>query len=108
MKESFHKLPTNASVNVHNESVLNALRTEGYKFIAIDSLEGDTGGELIEKLMDTIKQLKVSRTQGLSYELFLKLSARYLMTLNNNTSGGLVNGATGILQRIEYGTRSDT
>ena len=30
------------------------------------------------------------------------------MTLNNDTSDGLVNGATGILQRIEYGTRSDT
>ena len=69
-KESFHKLPpktihifgTNASVNVHNESVLNALSTEGYKFIAIDSLAGETGGELTEKLMDTIKQLKVSDT----------------------------------------------
>ena len=30
------------------------------------------------------------------------------MTLNNDTSDGLVNGATGILQRIEYGTRSAT
>ena len=30
------------------------------------------------------------------------------MTLNNDTSDGLVNGATGLLQRIEYGTRSDT
>ena len=116
VKESFHILPpkaihlfgTNASVNVHNESVLNVLSTEGYKFIAIDSLAGDTGGELTEKLIDTIKQLKVSDTQGLPYELYLKLSARYLMTLNNDTSDGLVNGATGILQRIEYGTRSDT
>ena len=30
------------------------------------------------------------------------------MTINNDTSDGLVNGATGILQRIEYGTRKDT
>ena len=75
VKESFHELPTkvihlfgtNASVSVHNESVLNALSTEGYKFIAIDSLAGDTGGELTEKLIDTIKQLKVSDTQGLPY-----------------------------------------
>ena len=30
------------------------------------------------------------------------------MTINNDTSDGLVDGATGILQRIEYGTRRDT
>ena len=30
------------------------------------------------------------------------------MTINNDTSDGLMNGATGILQRIEYGTRRDT
>ena len=30
------------------------------------------------------------------------------MTINNDTLDGLVNGATGILQRIEYGTRRDT
>ena len=62
-KESFHILPlkaihlfsTNTSVNVHNESVLNTLCTEGYEFIAIDSLVGDTGEELTEMLMDTIK-----------------------------------------------------
>ena len=40
------------------------------------------------------------------YELFLKLGARFLMTLNNDAQDGLVNGATGILQRIVYGTKS--
>ena len=30
------------------------------------------------------------------------------MTINNDTSYGLVNGATDILHRIEYGTRRDT
>ena len=54
-------------MNVHNESVLNASSTEGYRFTAIDFLASDTGGELTEKLMDTIKQLKVSDTQGLPY-----------------------------------------
>ena len=115
-KESLNNLPpkaihlfsTNASVNTHNESVLNALTTEGCKFTAIDSLAGDTGSEITDKFRDSLKQLKVSDTQGLPYELFLKISARYLMTINTDTSDGLVNGATGILQRIEYGTRRDT
>ena len=95
-------------MNVHNESVLNALSTEGCKFIAIDSLAGDTSGEITEKFRDTLKELKVCDTQGLPYELYLKISARYLMTINSDTSDGLVNGATGILQSIKYGTRSDT
>ena len=115
-KESLNNLPpkaihlfsTNASVNAHNESVLNVLTTEGCKFTAIDSLAGDTGSEITDKFRDSLRQLKVSDTQGLPYELFLKISARYLMTINNDTSDGLVNGATGILQRIEYGTRKDT
>ena len=55
-----------------------------------------------------IKHLKVCDTQGLPYELFLKLGARYLMTLNNDIQDGLVNGATGLLKKIVYGTKSDS
>ena len=40
-KRSIHLFSTNASVNAHNEIVLNALTTEGFRFIAIDSLVGD-------------------------------------------------------------------
>ena len=103
-KESLNNLPpkaihlfsTNARVNAHNESVLNVLTTEGCKITAIDSLAGDTGSEITDKFRDLLKQLRVSDTQGLPYELFLKISARYPMTINNDTSDGLVNGATGI------------
>ena len=38
----------------------------------------------------------------------MKLAARYLMTVNIDIQDGLVNGATGLLQRLEYGTKSDT
>ena len=71
---------TNASVNAHNETVLNALTTEGCRFIAIESLVGDTAGGITDKLRDVLKHLKVSDTQGLPYELYLQLAARYLMT----------------------------
>ena len=85
---SIHLFSTNASVNAHNETVLNALTTEGCRFIAIDSLVGDTAGGITDKLSKVIKQLKVSDTQGLQ--------------------DGLVNGATGLLKKIVYGTKSDS
>ena len=79
--KAIHLFSTNASVNAHNEIVLNALTTEGCRFITIDSLVGDTAGGITDKLRSVLKQLKVSDTQGLPYELFLKLAARYLMTV---------------------------
>ena len=50
-------------MNAHNESVLNALTTEGSNFTAIDSLAGDTGSEITDKFRDLLKQLKVSDTR---------------------------------------------
>ena len=63
---------------------------------------------MTECLSNTIRSLKISETQGLPYELYLRVLARYLVTLNINTPDGLVNGATGILNRIDYGKRQDT
>ena len=40
--------------------------------------------------------------------VFLKLCARYLMTVNNDVQDGLVNGATGLFKKIVYGTKSDS
>ena len=106
--KSIHLFSTNASVNAHSETVLNALATEVFRFIAIDSLVGDTAGGITDKMSNVIKHLKVCDTQGLPYELFLKLGARYLMTLNNDIQDRLVNGATGLLKKIVYGTKSDS
>ena len=55
--KSIHLFSTNVSVNAHNETVLNALSTEGCRFIAIDSLVGDTAGGITDKLREVLKQL---------------------------------------------------
>ena len=82
--KSIHLLSTNDSVNAHNETVLNVLTTEGNRFIAIDSLVGDNAGDITDTLRSVLKHLKASDTQGLPYEPYLKLAARYLMTENND------------------------
>ena len=88
--------------------VINSLSTEGITSIALDNLVGDHSGQMTEGLSNTIKSLKISETQGLPYELDLRVFARYLVMLNNNTPDGLVNGATGVLNRIDNGNRQDT
>ena len=60
--KSIHLFSTNASVNAHNETVVNALTTEGFRFIAIDYLIGDNAGGITDKLSNVIKHLKVSDT----------------------------------------------
>ncbi|GBP03385.1 hypothetical protein EVAR_90934_1 [Eumeta japonica] len=47
------------------------------------------------------RNLKTSETQGLCNRLVLKISAKYMMTVNINTSDGLVNGASGVLMGID-------
>ena len=56
--KSIHLFSTNASVNTHNETVLNVLPTEGYRFIASDSLVGDTAGGITDRLREFLKQLE--------------------------------------------------
>ena len=68
--KSIHPFSTNASVNAYNETVLNALTTEGFRFIAIDSLVGDTAGGITDKLSNLIKHLKISDTQGVLRLIF--------------------------------------
>jgi len=48
------------------------------------------------------RALKTSETQGLCTSLILKTTAKYMMTVNVDTSDGLVNGATGVLGEIGF------
>ena len=41
-------------INAHNETVLNALTTEGFRFISIDSLVGDIAGVITDKLNNVL------------------------------------------------------
>ena len=68
--QSIHLFSTSASVNVHNETILNALTTEGCRCIAIVYFVGDNAGGMTDKLSNVIKHLKVSDTQGLPYNVF--------------------------------------
>ncbi|KAL8608417.1 hypothetical protein ACOMHN_002650 [Nucella lapillus] len=56
--------------------------------------------------MERAKSLPPNETYGLPSELDLKVTARYMMTVNVCTEDGLVNGATGTLKYIQYSTQT--
>ena len=47
-----------------------------------------------QALLLAVKDFKPSETRGMCYELLLKRSTKYMLTINVDTSDGLVNGAT--------------
>lgn len=52
--------------------------------------------------MEKIKNLKTNETYGLPFCLYLKINAKYMLTININTNDGLTNGAIGTLRDIIF------
>lgn len=87
---------------------LSKLSTEGYEVEAIDNFTGAPNEHAKQKALKTIAALPTMQTYGLPKKLHVKLGARYMITVNVDTSDGLVNGATGVLKSIEFGVHVET
>lgn len=83
------------------------MRTEGAISQANDRVQGTGKREHHEAIRNAAKTKPFKETQGLTLDLNLKIGAKYMMTLNVDTSDGLVNGAIGTLRKIIYGKTSD-
>ena len=89
-----HVFAYNNAVANHNKKKLNMIASEEQQ-ISIHSVEDgkDSTGLMDLTKMNTPK--KRNETGGLETELVLAIGARVMMTLNVDTSDGLVNGVTG-------------
>lgn len=63
--------------------------------------------KLILNWLQKASELDDSKTYGLTYDLNLKLTARYMITNNIDTVDGLANGTTGRLQKITYSSNKN-
>jgi hypothetical protein len=99
---AIHLFPYNELVDKHNIHILNNLRTEGIISEAIDSCSNDTIESLKIKSLSIIKSYTKDKTYGLPNVINLKLTAKYMITANVDIVDGLVNGATGTLEKITY------
>ncbi|CAF1275284.1 unnamed protein product [Rotaria magnacalcarata] len=99
---------SNTEVDAYNTKVLASLNTEGTTANAYDFCVGDELASIKEKLLSNVKNLKTTETYGLPLKIDLKVSAKYMMTVNSDTKDGLVNGACGKLIKIDYGKLQKT
>ena len=99
---------SNAEVDAYNTKVLANLNTEGATANAYDFCIGDGLASLKEEVLNNVKNLKTTETYGLPLEIDLKVSAKYMLTVNSDTEDGLVNGACGKLVMINYGKLQKT
>ncbi|XP_037820089.1 uncharacterized protein LOC119609402 [Lucilia sericata] len=101
--EAIHLLCTNIEVDNWNTIKLNRIATEEVTSYAIDQVKSvGLSRENRDRILENVKCFKTSETQGLRYDLKLKTTAKYMITVNINTSDGLVNGATGQLMQIGF------
>jgi hypothetical protein len=97
----------NKSVSEYNEKALNKIKEESAVATAIDVVQGRGKPEWKASLLESVVNLPAIETMGLPYRTRLVVSARYMVTLNVETTDGLVNGSLGVLKKLSYSTMSD-
>ena len=97
-----HIFSTNAETDNNNTEKLNSIPTEQVISSAQDIIKAvNINDETKTRYLAAAKNFKISQSQSLCY---FENYTKYMMTVNVNTSDGLVNGATGILKEISFNT----
>lgn len=91
-----HLFYTNKEVQDYNQLKLVSLKTESYVSISHDWINGAKSQKDLTSLRKLLDSKKTSETYGLPSNILLKLEARYVITVNIDTSDGLTNGCTGM------------
>lgn len=100
--DAIHLFWSNEESNNFNALKLSLIPTPTILSTAKDVVKGIGVGAQASNILERVRLFKSSETQGLSYNLTLKTTAKYMITVNINTGDGLVNGATGQLMHIDF------
>jgi len=98
-----HLFTSNREVDQYNEAALSKMTSESAIVTATDIVSASPNKSATEKALKTVSALPTAQTYGLAKSIFLRVGARYMMTVNVDTSDGLVNGSTGRLKKIDCG-----
>ena len=101
-----HTYATNLEVDTYNSHVYDRSETEKIEVKAVDVVVGDLSNSLKQKVMDIFRNSEKydirNNTGQLETSLQLSIGLDYDISTNESQDDGLVNGATGILRKIEY------
>ena len=93
---ALHIFAENYLVGIHNQRMLDTLNSTQKSIFAIDKYPDG----ISQKIIDTIKNKKLSDTGGLPYNLILKIGARVMLTTNIDLDDRLINGQIGTVKHF--------
>ncbi|XP_021964938.1 uncharacterized protein LOC110860191 [Folsomia candida] len=93
----------NQDVETYNNKALSLLDSEGIISYANDRVQGRGKVEHHTAIREAAKKLPTKKAQNLPADINFKIGCKYMMTVNSDTSDGLVNGVIGTLKKIVYG-----
>lgn len=100
-------LRTNSAVKQFNDERLKLYQDDVAESVAVDRVRGVASDNLKKQFLLATRKLNMPQCFGLAYVVPLHVGARYMITVNVDTADGIVNGACGVLKRIDRNTGSD-
>jgi hypothetical protein len=92
---------TNQLVNERNARKIAGMPGQLYTCTAIDTLVGKSSDHPKARVeLEKVKTKPIDDTNGMPYQLKLKIGCKYMITSNIDVEDGLVNGCSGILMNI--------
>ena len=92
---------SNKLVNDRNYRKITSMEGETYECTAVDTLVGKSSDLSKAKVeLERVKTKPTDDTNGMPYNLKLKVGCKYMITSNIDVEDGLVNGCSGILKNI--------
>ena len=102
-----HLFVTNLEKDNYNINKMLSVIAEETVSTAVDICMGTKSHKTKEEELKKFKLLPLEKSAQLPYELHLKISIRYMCTINIDLIDGIVNGSTGILKKISYDTNGN-
>lgn len=104
-REAIHLFLSNNEVDVFNAEKLNSIQSESIISSAKDNVKSlGLSNESRNRILESVSLFKTTETQGLPGKITLKVSGKYMITVNLDIGDGLVNGATGTLMQVDCDT----
>ena len=105
---TIHLLRSNNDVDAFNTLTVQNMRILAPPSVAAHLCTGTAPERTRQQAIEGARNKAARDAQGLPPSLEFREGARYMMTVNIATSDGLVNGASGTLQRVTIDNNSNT